>query len=152
MYASDISNIVELGHACDVDQTCEVGQTFEIGQTWSYRAPAGFEASRLLIGAILTFHDHAPVVCCAVSGAPRKLADGHVDRVTIPFLPMAAEALQASVIACDGVAEPPDEFAAGLAEWRSDPRGLSIFTVPFEGLLDQMIARQMAAIIGHSAA
>ena len=139
-------------HHLDIDRPLELGQTLELGQSWSYRAPAGFEASRLLIGAILTFHDHAPVICCAVSGAPRRLADGSVDRVTIPFLPMSEEALRASVVACDGVAEPPDGFASGLAEWRSDPRGLSMFTVPFEGLLDQMIARQMAAIIGYSAA
>lgn len=139
-------------HALDVSQPLELGTAFEVGQTWSYRAPTGFEASRLLIGAILTFHDHTPVVCCAVSGAPRRLADGHFERVTIPFLPMSEEALRAGVISCDGVAELPDGFAAGLAEWRNDPRGLSIFTVPFEGLLDQMIARQMAAIIGYSAA
>lgn len=146
MHASEFSRSVEQSVSSDI------GQSFELGQSWSYRAPSGFEESRIVIGAILTFHDHEPVVCCAVNAAPRRLADGRIDRVTIPFLPMSEAALRASVTACDGLCEPPEGFADGLAMWRKDPRGLSIFTVPFEGLLDQMIARQMAAIIGYSAA
>ncbi len=125
---------------------------FEAGQQWTYRAPDDFAGSRIVIGAVLTFTGNEPVVCCAVTGAPRRLADGQVDRITIPFLPFADSALRASVVSYDGLGEPPVGFAAGLDEWRRDPRGLSIFTVHFDGFLDQMIARQMAAIIGHTAA
>lgn len=122
------------------------------GQQWTYRTPAGFETSRLVIGAIVSFQDHEPVVCCAVTDAPRRHADGHYEPVTIPFLPLTKAAFRATVGAPDAVAEPPPGFAEALSTWRDDPRGLSIFTVPFEGSLDRMIALQMAAIIGHSAA
>lgn len=125
---------------------------FETGQQWTYRAPADFARSRIVIGAVLTFSGHEPVVCCAVTEAPRRLANGQIDRVTIPFLPFAEAAFRATVVACDGRAELPDGFAAGLESWSRDPRGLTVFTVQFDGFLDQMIARQMAAIIGHSAA
>jgi hypothetical protein len=70
----------------------------------------------------------------------------------IPFLPMTEPAFMASVIALDGAAEPPESFAQKLQEWSDDPRGLSTFTVPFEGFLDRMIALQMAEIAGQSAA
>lgn len=126
--------------------------SFETGQQWTYRAPADFTGSRIVIGAVLTFSGHEPVVCCAVTDAPRRLADGRIDRVTIPFLPFAQAAFRASVVTCDGHAALPDGFAAGLEAWRRDPRGLTVFTVQFDGFLDQMIARQMAAIIGHTAA
>lgn len=125
---------------------------FEAGQQWTYHAPEDFAGSRIVIGAVLTFNGHEPVVCCAVTGAPRRLVDGRIDCVTIPFLPLSEAALRASVVDCAGRAEPPDGFAAGLEEWSNDPRGLSVFTVPFDGFLDRMIARQMAAIIGYSAA
>lgn len=125
---------------------------FEAGQQWTYRAPDDFTLSRIVIGAVLTFNGHEPVICCAVTGAPRRQVDGSVDQVTIPFLPFSEQALRATVSDCDGRAEPPEDFAAGLADWSNDPRGLSVFTVAFDGFLDRMIARQMAAIIGHSAA
>ena len=45
------------------------------------------------------------------------------------------------------MAEPPSAFAAAFATWRDDPRGLSAFSVPFEGRLDLLIAHQMAALV-----
>lgn len=123
------------------------------GQSWSYRAPGGFEASRLLIGAIASFNRDRNIVCCAVVHAPRRHADGHLDMITIPFLPMTDAAFHASVVALDeGAAELPDMFVEKLNAWSNDPKGLTAFTVPFEGFLDQMIALQMAEISGLSAA
>lgn len=122
------------------------------GQCWTYRAPHGFEASRLLIGAIASFEGRMSIVCAAVIHAPRRHADGHIEAVTIPFLPMTEAAFRASVVALDGTAELPESFAQKLQEWSTDPKGLSTFTVPFEGFLDQMIAHQMAEIAGLSAA
>ena len=121
--------------------------TLAAGQCWTYRAPAGFEASRLVIGAIVSFTDSPPIVCCAVRGAPRRMPDNSVDVVTIPFLPMSEPAFRASVVAPDGMAGVDDTFAVAFAAWRDDERGLSTFTVPYEGFLDRMIARQMAAIL-----
>jgi hypothetical protein len=121
-------------------------------QRWSYRAPEGFEASRLIIGAIVTFDGRRSLICCSVIGAPRRRPDGMVEAVTIPFLPMTEPAFRASVVALDGTAEPPEAFARKLQEWSDDPRGLSTFTVPFEGFLDRMIALQMAEIAAQSAA
>ena len=123
-------------------------QTFKAGECWSYRAPQGFESSRILVGAVLTFQDREPIVCCAVTAAPRKNTDGTLETVTVPFLPMTATALAATVGAPSGEAALPDGFATALEAWASDPRGLSAFTVPFEGWLDHLIARQMAEIAG----
>jgi hypothetical protein len=125
---------------------------FHAGQCWTYRAPHGFESSRLLIGAIATFDGHRNIVCSAVIHAPRRHADGHIEMVTIPFLPMTDAAFHASVVALEGTADLPESFAEKLEEWSNDPKGLTAFTVPFEGFLDQMIALQMAEIAGQSAA
>lgn len=126
---------------------------FVAGQSWTYRAPAGFESSRLLIGAIASFDGHRTIICCAVVHAPRRTADGHLDMMTISFLPMMEDAFRASVVALDGEqAELPECFAPKLEEWARDPKGLTAFTVPFEGFLNQMIAHQMAEIAGLSAA
>jgi hypothetical protein len=122
------------------------------GQCWTYRAPQGFEASRLIIGAIVAFGGKRSIVCCSVTGAPRRRADGSYEAIVIPFLPMTEPAFRASVVELDGVADPPELFAQKLQEWGDDPRGLTTFTVPFEGFLDRMIALQMAEIAGQSAA
>ncbi len=122
------------------------------GQRWTYRTPAGFESSRIVIGAIAHFAGGRDIVCCAVSEAPRRRPDGTVELVTIPFLPMSEAAFRASVVALDGLSELPPDFAARLEEWSNDPRGLSAFTVPFEGHLDVMIAHQMEEIAGVRAA
>jgi hypothetical protein len=84
--------------------------------------------------------------------APRRHADGHIEVVTIPFIPMTDAAFNASVVALEGTADLPESFAEKLDEWSNDPKGLTAFTVPFEGFLDQMIALQMAEIAGLSAA
>ncbi len=122
------------------------------GQSWTYRSPQGYEASRLVIGAVASFDHHRAVVLAAVTGAPRRHADGHLEAVTIPFIPMTEEAFRASVVECEGIGELPEAFFLKLEEWQNDPRGLSTFTVPFTGFLDQMIANQMAEIAGRSAA
>jgi hypothetical protein len=121
---------------------------FVPGEAWRYVAPRGFEESRIIVGAVLTFPSGEDVVCCAVTDAPRRHADGRVDRTTIPFIPFTASALAATVVERVGAVELPETFAAGLAQWQGDDRGLSVFTVPFEGYLDRLIARQMAAILG----
>jgi hypothetical protein len=126
--------------------------TFHAGQRWMYRTPEGFEASRMVIGAIVTFEGQHSIICCSVTGAPRSPNDGAPDPVTIPFLPLTEAAFRATVTVFDGQEEPAAEFAGKLQEWSDDPRGLTTFTVPFEGFLDQLIARQMAEIVKLSAA
>jgi hypothetical protein len=79
---------------------------------------------------------------------PHRLPDGSIDAITIPFLPMTSEALSRTVMAPDGPGELPAEFALAFKVWREDPRGLSAFTVPFEGLLERLIGQQMAEIVG----
>lgn len=126
---------------------------FSAGQSWSYRAPEGFESSRIIIGAVVTFTGDQHILCCSITHAPRRRGDGSLEMVTIPFLPMSAEALRASVVALDSSpAEPPEHFCHAFEAWRSDPQGLTTFTVAFDGFLDRMIARQMADIVGQSAA
>jgi len=125
--------------------------SFSAGECWTYRAPDGFDRSRIIVGAVVTFADREPVVCCAIRAAPRRLPDGRIETVTIPFLPMAASALAASVVARDGEADLPADFAPAFESWRTDSRGLTVFTVPFEGWFDSLIARQMASIVGVAA-
>lgn len=121
---------------------------FAAGQRWTYRAPPGFEASRIVIGAVVSFGAHDRVVCAAVAGAPRRLPDGTMDTVNIAFLPFSQAAFEATILAPDGMDAPPSAFNSEMEHWASDPRGLSTFTVPFDGFLDKLIARQMAEIVG----
>lgn len=118
------------------------------GQRWRYPAPAGFETSRMLIGAIISFEDGTRVVCCCVEGAPRRLSDGALTSMTIPFLPMSDDAFARSVVDQDGEGAAPQAFLDAYAEWKTDPKGFSCFSVPFEGFLDRLIALQMADIVG----
>lgn len=135
--------------------TVIAGHELKAGQSWSYGAPAGYEGSRLVIGAIATFEHHAPVVCVSVAGAPQVQPDGSLTTVSIPFVPLSADAFAATVEtlgAADAHADLDPGFADALAAWSSDARGLTCFTVPFDGYLDRLIARQMAAIVGADAA
>ena len=93
--------------------------------------------------------DGQRIVCCLVTGAPRRLPDNTVDTVTIPFLPMSEQAFLDTVVSPDGEAAVDETFATAFEQWQEDGRGLSVFTVPFEGFLDRMIALQMAAIVGE---
>jgi len=119
---------------------------FAAGQRWTYRAPAGFETSRIVIGAVLSFEEGARIVCAAVAGAPVKAGDGADQSAIIPFLPFAEDAFAQTVVARDGDDVPPPSFQAEMEAWLADPRGLTTFTVPFEGSLNLLIARQMEKI------
>ena len=129
-----------------------IGMNFAAGQQWTYNAPAGHEPSRIVIGAVATCADGKHIICFSVFNAPRIGPNGDIKKDTIPFVPMAQDAFQKTVVGIDGTAEPPDGFSDALQAWRDDERGLTIFTVPFEGFLDRMIALQMAAIVGKPAA
>lgn len=121
---------------------------FRAGQQWVYRPPDGYEHSRIVVGAVVEFADREPIVCCAVTGAVRRLPDGRFETITIPFLPMTFSALKRSVVAPDGLGAVPQDFVSAYQGWRDDPRGLTAFTVPFDGLLERLIAHQMAEIVG----
>lgn len=120
------------------------------GQAWTYRVVEPWQASRIVIGALVSF-ESGDIVCCAVTRAPARRPDGEAEETTIPFLPLSAAAFAATVVDPAGEADLPEGFASGLAEWQADPRGLTVFTVPFDGSLDRLIARQMASIVGVSA-
>lgn len=126
--------------------------TFAVGQRWQYAAPDEIADSRLVIGALLEFEGSPPVACCTVTGALQQQPDGTRVRVTIPFLPMTVDALARTVTAHDGDGEVAPEFRRHFESWQEDPRGLSFFTVAFEGSLDRMIALQMKQIVGEEAA
>ena len=119
---------------------------YAAGQRWTYRTPEGFEASRIVIGAVVSFGENDRVVCAAVAGAPTRLPDGSVEPATIPFLPFCEPAFAATVVEADGHDVPPPEFTPALEAWMADPRGLSTFTVAFDGSLGRLIAAQMAQI------
>ena len=122
--------------------------SFSVGQMWSYHARSEITDSRIVIGALLEFEASQRLACCTVLGALQMRPDGTPERVTIPFLPMTVEALERTVVALDGEGGVATAFAAHFDVWHDDPRGLSFFTVPFEGSLDRMIALQMADIVG----
>ena len=117
------------------------------GQRWRYATPEGFESSRIVVGAVVSFAEHEPVVCCIVEHAAQRTPAGGIERVTIPFLPMTHAAFQRTVSGEDGSGDVPEAFGRHYANWREDARGLSYFTVPFPGFLDQMIAHQMQEMI-----
>lgn len=119
---------------------------FAAGQRWTYRAPRGYEGSRIVIGAVVSFGDGERVVCAAVAGAPTRLPDGCEVAATIPFLLFKEAAFAETVASPDGEDEPPPDFKPAMEAWMADPRGLSTFTVPFEGSLNMLIARQMEKI------
>lgn len=125
---------------------------FAAGQEWTYHGPAGFETSRIVIGAIGTCGNGRNIICFSVFRAPRINDAGDIETVTIPFVPMSQEAFSQTVRDHVGEADPPEDFSAALEAWSQDARGLTVFTVPFEGFLDRMIALQMAAIVGQPAA
>jgi hypothetical protein len=120
---------------------------FVAGQRWTYRPPDGFQASRMVIGAIITFEGHERIICAMVTGAPQLAPDRTIRTVTIPFLPLSETAFAASVVERDGTAPVSEHFRKGYADWKVDQRGLSYFKVPFEGYLDRLIRRQLAEII-----
>lgn len=126
--------------------------TYAAGQVWTYKTPAGFEASRIIIGAIATCANGQNIICFSVMDAPMNNTNGEVGTITIPFIPMSEDAFTRTVKEQVGQSDPPESFSNGLRAWSEDSRGLSTFTVPFEGLLDRMIAMQMAAIVGKPAA
>jgi hypothetical protein len=126
----------------------EAVMNFAVGQRWTYRAPPGFEASRIVIGAVVSFGMNDRVICAAVAGAPRRHPDGALEAVNIAFLPFSQAAFEATIVELDGTDVPPTVFTSEMEQWASDPRGLSTFTVPFDGYLDKLIARQMAEIVG----
>lgn len=134
-----------LGHR---PQTTGVDRmSFVAGQSWAYRAPQGFESSRIVIGAIVRFEDRESIVCVSVLDAPRNRTAGLGDTVTIPFVPLSESAFAATVTALAADEEEvPDAFSTQLQAWSVDDRGLAVFTVPFLGFVDQMMSMQVAAI------
>lgn len=130
------------------------GHELKAGQVWRYDAPEGFEASRIAIGAIATFPDQRRIICVSIDDAPQRQPDGTIAAMNIAFLPLSEDAFAATVVALDDEATVGinAEFADGFLEWNNDERGLTCFTVAFDGWLDKLIARQMAAIVGSDAA
>ena len=126
--------------------------SFAVGQMWSYRTRPELADSRLVIGALLAFEAGQSLACCSVIGALQQRPDGTLERVTIPFLPMTGDALARTVLSLEGEGAVAPAFAAHFSNWHDDERGLSFFTVPFEGSLDRMIALQMAEIAGEPVA
>lgn len=132
-------------------QGIEMASPFAAGQRWIYRAAPELETSRLIIGAVVTFNG-GKVYCCAVSFAGRAAPTGGLERVHIPFLPMTEDALANTVVALEGPGDLPPSFAGRLQEWTEDPRGMSTFTVPFDGYLDHLISSQVANLASGQAA
>ena len=122
---------------------------FSVGQQWTYRTHEDLASSRLVIGAIVSFAGGERIVGVSILGALQSRPDGTVAIANIPFLPMTESALAATVAELDGTGDVDDHFAGQFEAWQADARGLSFFTVPFEGSLDRMIARQMAELVGQ---
>ncbi len=114
-------------------------QSYHVGQSWIYEAPKGFEESRIIIGAILTFAGHEPVICAAVTGAPMKNETGDVHPLTIPFLPFSKTAFDQTVKSYDGMKELPASFRENYKSWKTDQKGLGFINIPFKGLLRNMV-------------
>ena len=130
---------------------------FSAGETWTTRRPAATATSLpqdgappyLVIGAILHADTTATgIAACAVWNARAKSAEGAWAPSIVPFLPLSLAALARTVVERAEPLALPDGFLAHFEAWRADPKGLTVYTIPFEGSLDTLIAHQMAAIIG----
>ena len=127
---------------------------FAAGETWTTRLPASSHSQDgappfLVIGAILHADATATgIAACAVWNARAKAADGSWAPTIVPFLPLSLAALARTVVERAEPLALPDDFLAYFEAWRADPKGLTVYTIPFEGSLDTLIAHQMAAIIG----
>jgi hypothetical protein len=118
-----------------VDECCN---SYALGQSWAYEAPRGFEKSRIVIGAILTFASFEPIICASVIGAPMLDDDGREREMLIPFLPFSRPAFARTVTSHKGKADIPAEFKTSYESWKNDEKGLCYLNVPFKGLLRQM--------------
>ena len=110
-------------------------QSYVVGQAWIYEAPKGFEKSRIIIGAILTFANHQPIICAAVTKAPMSDINGMVRPLTIPFLPFSKTAFDETILTVDGSSTLPEEFNRHYTSWKNDLKGLGFIDIPFKGLL-----------------
>lgn len=119
------------------------------GQSWHCRGSSRGRAL-IVIGAVVEIEGRPAVACCSVTAAAGTAADGSGPNETIPFLPLTIEALAGSVgeLAGDADGAVAAGFLAAFQAWQADPRGLSVFNVPYDGSLDRLIARQMASIVG----
>jgi hypothetical protein len=120
--------------------------TLAVGQQWTCRAPEATHA-RLVIGAILAFEGAERIVCVSVAGAVQADHERGAAAVAVPFVPMGESAFADSVAALEGSGDVGDEFLEQFDRWYHGEKGLTYFTVPFEGSLDRMIATQMAVIV-----
>ena len=113
-------------------------QIYSVGQAWVYKAPKGFDESRIVVGAILTFARHDPVICAAVTQAPMLDSTGMVHPLTIPFLPFSKSAFDQTVLNIDGSLKLPKDFDSYYTCWKSDQKGLGYINTPFKSLLRNM--------------
>ncbi len=118
--------------------------SYAVGQVWRFDAPKGFEDARLIIGAILTFAQHEPVICAAVTDAPMLDEKGKVKRMAIPFLPFSKSAFDQTVTSLEGQGEVPNFFHESYEKWKADKEGFGYLNVPFKGLLTSMVEDLMA--------
>lgn len=122
------------------------------GQSWQFNATHGFDDARLIIGALVSLGDGKRIVCFSVTRAPTTLEGGVQSEAMISFIPMAERAFRETITELDGTNSPPPEFSKELESWRTDERGLTVFTVSFDGCLDRLLARQAATLISKPAA
>ena len=121
-------------------------------QSWQFNTSHGFDDARVVIGAIVSPSRGDRIVCFSVTRAPTTLDNGIKSEAMISFIPMAEPAFCATITNLDGEATPPPEFSDELAAWQSDERGLTVFTVAFDGCLDRLLAHQAAAMLAKPAA
>lgn len=122
------------------------------GQCWQFDTSHGFDDARIIIGALVTPQQGERIICFTVTRAPTTLDGGIASDAMISFIPMTESAFRQTITEPDGSASPPPEFSDELQAWQSDERGLTIFTVPFDGCLDRLLARQAASVISQPAA
>jgi len=92
---------------------------FKPGQVWTYRG-ALVPSSRMIVGAI-DKPDNAvdtEIVSISITDAPIDPKTGGEKTQTVPHLPVAADALEKSVLELQGTAQIPDGFDEGYRIWR----------------------------------
>ncbi|RVC82678.1 MAG: hypothetical protein EOS58_09745 [Mesorhizobium sp.] len=108
---------------------------FTPGQIWTYHgaAPA---SSRVIVGAVDTFAGKGqPIVSISVTDVP--IPTNEKEMQTVAHLPVAVDALRASVVELEGTGSVPDGFESGYRQWRQayDSGKAGYFTISVEGIV-----------------
>jgi hypothetical protein len=92
---------------------------FHVGDVWEYKTRSGEEDSRLTILKIDSSTELGVIVHVAVDNLTWKNCDNKPFPQSVPHMPFARKALDASLLKQAGVAESLPDYRNGYEEWKA---------------------------------